>query len=139
MKDELVEKLNHCKIGFYVNLELSGLDPNEFSADNLPNVEYYIEDGMLLDWRHEEVLDLYSIDYSSLEECTDPDDADVEKMTEFEYLVTEIICEVDENELSGCSEFEEMIDKDWTLLILAKDEDENIVEEISDYRIGDYV
>ena len=66
MRQEYIDKLNNCSLGFYVNLELSGID-NEYgdlSADDFDHVDYQIENGKLLSWMGREIMDLNELDDS---------------------------------------------------------------------------
>ena len=128
-KTEMIEKLDGCKIGYYVNMDLSGFD-EDMSADELPNVLYHIENGKLLTWDYEEIMDMKDIIYEDEEEYED------EKQV-FHNLVTDIIDRAKEVGFSGCGEFADMFDNEWILLIVARDKDDNTLYEINDYNIAE--
>lgn len=144
-KTELIEKLNGCSLSFYVNLELSGFDENEdeddLSADELPNVEFFIKDGKLFSWNNEEIIAIKDTIY---------EDEDYDEEQAFHSLVTDIIdtalekyynedCDEDCEEFSGAPDFDEMLSNEWILMILAKNNNDDIVYEIDDYDIANEV
>lgn len=144
-KTELIEKLNGCSIEFYVNLELSGFGDNEdeddWSADELPNVEYYIKDGKLFSWDNKEIIDIKDVIY---------EDEDYDEKQTLYNLVTDIIdialekyynedCDEDCESFSGAPDFDEMLSNEWILMVLIKNGNDDIVYEIDDYDIADEV
>ncbi len=146
MKDELIEKYNDCSLSFYVNIDASGIEneDGDLSADDdFPHVDYQIKDGTLLSWDGSDVMDLDELDDSWWERAMNPDEDDIEDgiepKTEFDCFVSEIMNQVIQNDYIGCSEFEELIDDRRILLILLKDEDDTIIEEIEEWDIAEHV
>lgn len=145
MKEDLIKQYNNCSLGFYVNLEASGFDNEDgnLSADEFAHVDYQISDGKLLSWDGQKIMDLDDIDDSWWESGmnTDEDDIEdgIEPMTEFECFIVEIMNLVIQNDYIGCSEFEELIDDERILLVLLRDENDCIIEEIDKWNIAEQV
>ncbi len=117
MKRENIDKLNGCKIGFYVNRYASGVDENE----ELSDVEYWIEEDNMIDWCHDWVIDLNEVD-----------DSDWDNESWYECFAKYVIITVTEEELEGCRTFQDHIDNEYVWLVLIYDEDGNIIEEIEE-------
>ena len=145
MNKEYINKLNDCDLGFYINLDASGIEneDGDLSNDDLPHVNYQIKDGKLLSWDGSDVMDLDELDDSWWERAMNPDEDDIEDgiepKTEFDCFVSEIMNQVIQNDYIGCSEFWELIDDKRILLILLKDEDDTIIEEIGEWDIAEHV
>ena len=60
-------------------------------------------------------------------------------MTWFECVINGLMNHVIQNELTGDYEFRNLIDDERILLVLLKDEDGNIIEEIDDWDINENV
>lgn len=138
MRQEYIDKLNNCSLGFYVNLELSGIDneDGDLSADDFDHVDYYIKDGKLLSWDNSEIMYLDDLDDSWFEEAMSDEDY---QMTWFDCVISSLMNHVIQNELTGDYEFRNLIDDERILLVLLKDEDYNIIEEIDDWNIVEHV
>lgn len=140
MKEELIKQYNNCSLGFYVNLEASGIDneDGDLSADDFANVEYQISDGKLLSWDNQQVMDLDEIDDSWWEDAAQPVEGQ-EPMSEFDCFIIEIMNLVIQNEYIGYQEFEELIDDERILIVLLKDQDFNVIEEVSEWNIVEHI
>lgn len=141
MRREFIDKLNDCDLGFYVNLDASGIDneDGDLSADEFDHVDYSIKDGKLLSWMGEEIMDLSDIDDEWWEEAMQPEVEDTEPMTWFNCFISELMNHVLENELIGDYEFRNLIDDERVLLVLLKDFNGNIIEEISEFNPKDFL
>ena len=142
MNKEYINKLNDCDLGFYINLDASGIDNEDghLSADEFDHVDYIIKDGKLLSWRGEEIMDLSDIDDSWWDNAIQPQiDDDSESMTWFECFVSELINHVLQNGLVGDYEFRNMIDDKRILMVLLKHPQNDIVEEIDEWDIVTHI
>ena len=142
MNKEIIDKLNDCDLGFYVNLDASGIDNEDgnFSADDFDSVDYSIKDGKLLSWSGEEIMDLCDIDDSWWEDAMNPDEDDeTEPMTWFECFISELLNHVLENGLIGDYEFRNLINDERILLVLLRHPEKDIIEEIDEWDIVAHV
>lgn len=117
MKREYIDKLNGCKIGFYVNKEASGVDEDEEPSD----VEYWIEEDNVIDWFHDWVIDLNEVD-----------DSNWDNESWFKSFVEYFICKVINEDLAGALTLSEHADNEYIWLVLLYDEDGNVIEEIEE-------
>lgn len=145
MKSEYIEQLEGCSLGFYVNVDASGFGEDEdLTADDFDQVEYFIKNGKLLSWSWREILDLSDIEDGWWEHAMDDsdydeNDPDAEKpLSWFECFIAELINVVLNDEWPGADEFRNLIDDERILLVLLKDADDNIVEEIDEWDINKY-
>ena len=117
MKRENIDKLNGCKIGFYVNRYASGVGEDE----ELSDVEYWIEEDNMIDWCHDWVIDLNEVD-----------DSGWDNESWFKSFAEYFICKVTNEDLAGALTFSEHADNEYIWLVLLYDSDGNVIEEIEE-------
>ena len=142
MNKEYIYKLNDCDLGFYINLDASGIDNEDghLSADEFDHVDYIIKDGKLLSWSGEEIMDLSDIDDSWWDNAIQHQiNDDSESMTWFDCFVSELINHVLQNGLVGDYEFRNMIDDKRILMVILKHPQNDIIEEIDEWDIVTHI
>jgi len=132
MDKEFLKEVNDCYLGFYVNLDASGIDNEDenLSADDFDHVEYYIKDNKLYSWNTKELFDLSELDDSWWKE---------NEASQFECFLAEVINYVIQNELIGSDEFLNLVDDNRILLVLLKNSEDDIIEEVSEWDINEWV
>ena len=139
MNSKYIEQLEGCDLDFYVNVDASGFEDEGLTADDFDQLGYYIKDGKLFLWSGEELLDLSDIEDWWWEDAMQPEFDDVEPRTWFECFIDELMNVVLRDELPGAYEFRNLIDDERILIVLLKDADFNIVEEIDEWDIKNFV
>ena len=119
-------------MGFYINLDASGIDneDGQLSADDFDQVEYYIKDNKLYSWNTKELFDLSELDDSWWKE---------NEASQFECFLAEVINYVIQNKLIGSDEFLNLIDDNRILLVLLKNSEDDIIEEVTEWDIAEWV
>jgi len=135
MRQEFKDKLNNRNIGIWVNIEASGLDPDETDATEYDSVEYLIHDDAVWSWDDEKVLSLDDIDDEEWDYYIEE-----EGSSYFECFIQYLLCEVFENEdLPGHYVVRNFFDEELKLLVLLKDKNDNIEEELGAVFLPDFV
>ena len=135
MRQEFKEKLNNRSLGIWVNIVASGLDPDETDATEYDSVEYLIHDDAVWSWDDEKVLSLDDIDDEEWDNIIEE-----EGSSYFECFIQELLCYViEDRDLPGHDEVNNFFDEKLKLLVLLKDEDDNIEEELDEVFLPDFV
>lgn len=135
MRQEFKDKLNNRSLGIWVNIEASGLDPDETDATEYDSVEYLIHDDAVWSWDDEKVLSLDEIDDEEWDNYIEE-----EGSSYFECFIQELLCYViEDRDLPGHDEVNNFFDEKFKLLVLLKDEDDNIEEELDEVFLPDFV
>ncbi len=135
MRREFKDKWNNRSIGIYVNIEASGLDPDETDASEYDSIDYNIHDDCVWSWDDEKILSLDDIDDEGWDSLIEEED-----FTYFQCFIENLLVEVFENEdLPGYSELRNFFDEELKLLVLLKDEDDNVDEELGDVDLSNFV
>jgi hypothetical protein len=135
MRQEFKEKLNNRSLGIWVDVEASGLDADETDATEYDSVEYLIHDDAVWSWDDEKVLSLDEIDDEEWDNYIEE-----EGSSYFECFIQELLCYViEDRDLPGHDEVNNFFDEKLKLLVLLKDEDDNIEEELDEVFLPDFV
>jgi hypothetical protein len=135
MRQEFKEKLNNRSLGIWVDVEASGLDADETDATEYDSVEYLIHDDAVWSWDDEKVLSLDDIDDEEWDYIIEE-----EGSSYFEIFIQDLLCYViEDRDLPGYDEVNNFFDEKFKLLVLLKDEDDNIEEELDEVFLPDFV
>ena len=135
MRQEFKEKLNNRSLGIWVNIVASGLDQDETDATEYDSVEYLIHDDAVWSWDDEKVLSLDDIDDEEWDNIIEE-----EGSSYFECFIQDLLCYViEDRDLPGHDEVNNFFDEKLKLLVLLKDEDDNIEEELDEVFLPDFV
>jgi len=135
MRQEFKDNLNNRNVGIWVNIEASGLDSDETDATEYDSVEYLIHDDAVWSWDDEKVLSLDDIDDEEWDNIIEE-----EGSSYFECFIQDLLCYViEDRDLPGHDEVNNFFDEKLKLLVLLKDEDDNIEEELDEVFLPDFV
>lgn len=135
MRQEFKDKLNGRSVGIWVNVEASGLDPDKTDATEFASIKYYVYKDAVWSWDDKKVLSLDDIDDSEWDYYIEE-----EGSSYFECFIQYLLCEVLEDEdLPGHPDVRYYLDEELKLLVLLRDENDDIEEELDEVFLPDFV
>ena len=130
MKEDIIKKLNKRELHIYCDVNALCMRDNieeELSASDYPSLDYYFKNGKVFTFTNEELI---TLDEMFEEWWCDETDEEYSWFWYFVVLFLEMVCL---HRLTGRDVIEEFVENKWPMMLLLKDEEDDIIEELDNF------